>query len=299
MSQYKVPQDVEADDKLLGPFTFRQLIYLFVTAGLIAIAYLLATISLILVVIPVPLILLFGALALPLKKDQPMETYLAAVVSYYLKPRKRFWIPGQRESTIEITAPKLAEESRIRNISGDEASHRLSFLANIVDTEGSAIRDTSTIREELIAEANATPDIFDAYQTPHLDQIIARDVTARHDAAINQMKAAIEEKEHSSEAFKKDQLPRLEPLKKENPVVVTPKKPVSEELPEMSSNVVVKPLEKSEEKTPEPKKETPKNPELENLSENTDFSIATIAKQADRIAKSHIDETNETFISLH
>ena len=299
MSQYKVPQDVEADDKLLGPFTFRQLIYLFVTAGLIAIAYLLATISLILVIIPVPLILLFGALALPLKKDQPMETYLAAVVSYYLKPRKRFWNPGQRESTIEITAPKLAEESRIRNISGDEASHRLSFLANIVDTEGSAIRDTSTIREELIAEANATPDIFDAYQTPHLDQIIARDTTARHDAAINQMKAAIEEKEHSSEAFKKDQLPRLEPLKKENPVVVTPKKPVSEELPEMSSNVVVKPLEKSEEKTPEPKKEAPKNPELENLSENTDFSIATIAKQADRIAKSHIDETNETFISLH
>lgn len=28
MASYKVPQDVEADDKLIGPFSFRQFIYL-------------------------------------------------------------------------------------------------------------------------------------------------------------------------------------------------------------------------------------------------------------------------------
>ena len=38
MSVYKVPQDVEADDKLLGPFNFRQFIYLMVAGGLIALA---------------------------------------------------------------------------------------------------------------------------------------------------------------------------------------------------------------------------------------------------------------------
>ena len=27
MAVYKVPQDVEADDKLIGPFSFRQFIY--------------------------------------------------------------------------------------------------------------------------------------------------------------------------------------------------------------------------------------------------------------------------------
>ena len=30
MATYKVPQDVEAEDKLLGPFTFRQFIYLLI-----------------------------------------------------------------------------------------------------------------------------------------------------------------------------------------------------------------------------------------------------------------------------
>ena len=32
MATYKVPQDVEADDKLIGPFSFRQFIYLIVVA---------------------------------------------------------------------------------------------------------------------------------------------------------------------------------------------------------------------------------------------------------------------------
>ena len=84
MADYKVPQDVEADDKLLGPFTFRQLIYLFVTAGLIALAVALFKLFPLLALIPLPPILLFAVLALPLKKDQPMETYLAAVISFRL-----------------------------------------------------------------------------------------------------------------------------------------------------------------------------------------------------------------------
>ena len=42
MAVYKVPQDVEADDKLIGPFGFRQFIYLLMVAGLIALAWALA-----------------------------------------------------------------------------------------------------------------------------------------------------------------------------------------------------------------------------------------------------------------
>ena len=57
MAQYKVPQDVEADDKLVGPFTFRQLCYLFIAFGLGALAVLLFNIFPLLAAIPVPFIL--------------------------------------------------------------------------------------------------------------------------------------------------------------------------------------------------------------------------------------------------
>ena len=198
MAQYKVPQDVEADDKLLGPFSFRQFVYLLIVAGLIALAVGLFQIFPLLVIIPLPLILLFAALALPIKKDQPMETYLAAIVSYYLKPRTRFWMSGQRESTIDIIAPKTVEEVRTRDITGEEATHRLSFLADIVDTEGYAIKGTATnpMRDDLIAEANATADMFETDHFNNLEGTIEKDEGKRYREVINEMRAAIEKNDN-------------------------------------------------------------------------------------------------------
>ena len=100
MAVYKVAQDVEAEDKLLGPFSFRQFIYLIIVVIAIALAWGLSRLFIPLAIIPLPIILFFGALALPLRKDQPMEIYLAAILSFYLKPRKRLWIPDGIEQLV-------------------------------------------------------------------------------------------------------------------------------------------------------------------------------------------------------
>ena len=177
MAQYKVPQDVEADDKLLGPFSFRQFVYLMIAGALIALAVGLAQLFPLLAIIPLPPVVLFVALALPLKKDQPMETYLAALVSYYLKPRTRVWTAGQRESTIKITAPKKTEPTRTRDITGEEATHRLSFLADIVDTEGYAIKgiNANPMREDLMAEASTAVDMFEGSRFNNLASTIQKE----------------------------------------------------------------------------------------------------------------------------
>ena len=166
MSVYKVPQDVEADDKLLGPFNFRQFIYLIIVAGCIALEIFLWGIFPGLIILPLPIIIFFGALALPLRKDQPMETYLAAVVSFYLKPNKRFWQPDGVEHLIQISAPVNREEHLTKDLSQNEASRRLSYLADIVDTEGWAIKHSiapvnTTVREEYSNEARAAEDMFE------------------------------------------------------------------------------------------------------------------------------------------
>lgn len=140
MAVYKVAQDVEADDKLIGPFSFRQFVYLIIVALAAGLAWGLSRIAVPLFILPTPIILFFGALALPLRKDQPMEIYLAAMVSFYLKPRKRFWIPDGIESLIQITAPKVVEVQRTKDLSQTEAARRLGYLADIADTGGWAIR---------------------------------------------------------------------------------------------------------------------------------------------------------------
>lgn len=167
MAVYKVPQDVEADDKLIGPFSFRQFVYLIIVAISIAIAWGLAQLFIPLAIIPLPIILFFGALALPLRKDQPMEIYLAAVVSFYLKPRRRLWQADGIQSLVEITAPKVVEVVRAKDLSQSEAERRLSYLANIVDTGGWAIRNvaesqTSTaMQSDVYFAAQQTEDILD------------------------------------------------------------------------------------------------------------------------------------------
>ena len=201
MATYKVPQDVEADDKLLGPFTFRQLVYIMVILGLVLAMVGLFQIFPLLAVIPVPFILFFGILALPIKKDQPMETYLAALVSFYTKPKKRYWIAGQSDSTIQITAPKRTEPIRARNITGDEASHRLSFLSELVDSEGRAIKNANTtMKDDFYAEAMNTTDMFDRNSQFRSNNTLAQEEAERRAAVVNQMREAIQASEAEQQA---------------------------------------------------------------------------------------------------
>lgn len=318
MAQYKVPQDVEADDKLLGPFSFRQFVYLLIAAGCIALAVALWQLFPFLAIIPALPALFFIILALPLKKDQPMETYLAAIVSYYLKPHNRVWTPGQRESTIAITAPKIVDESRTRDITGEEATHRLSFLADIVDTEGQAIKGMGggQVSEELRVEANTMSDMFENNHFDSLESTIAKDENARHEEVMREMREAIARNDNLSVEGAKIQKYSDDELRGENasPEQGDGKRALMTEIvgnfgkepnfesesvvmPETSSdrepveNSHVKQAESNEKKATEVTK-----PSIIELANNTDFSVATIAKEANRIKER---DEGEVFISLH
>ena len=253
MAQYKVPQDVEAEDKLLGPFTFRQFIYLLIAAAGIAGAWGLFQLFPLLALIPLPFVFFFGVLALPLKKDQPMETYLAAIISFYFKPNRRIWTAGQRESTIKIIAPKKAEKSRTRNLTEEEASHRLSFLASIIDTEGYAIRGDSSMKDEYAAEADTIEDVLDA-DNPVIDRIIEQEQTERKQELIAQMHTAINRTDNLTATPSANT-----PIAAPSPILPAPSLPQPQATP------------------------TTINQQLQNLATNNSFSIQTIAQQANRI----------------
>ncbi len=237
MAQYKVPQDVEADDKLLGPFTFRQFVYLMIMGGCIGLAFALFQVFPVLALLPAPFIIFFGALALPLKRDQPMETYLAAVISYHLKPHNRLWNPGQRESTVEITAPKQVEEPRTRDLSGEEAGNRLSFLANVIDTEGYAVRgdlNNAPLQSAVIPnEADIAPDVLDYSSSAIINQKLEQQEAVRHQAALNQMRTAISQSSNPVTATPFTSNPTLQNLANNNEYSVAT---LSKEAARMTNN---------------------------------------------------------------
>jgi hypothetical protein cdiviTM7_00587 len=258
MATYKVPQDVEAEDKLLGPFTFRQFIYLLISAAGIAIIFGLFQIFPLLAIIPIPFTFFFLILALPIKKDQPMEVYLASIASFYLKPNTRRWTPGQKETTIKITAPKIVEKPRARNITEEEASTRLSFLSNLVDSEGYAIRGNSNFNEDFIAGNNNIVDILDQDSNQNINQMIAKEQQNRHAALISNMKAAISNADQN--------LPPTFTQNNTQTQFTTQPQYVNGFINQTSASQV--------------------NQGLQNLANNQDFTIDTISKQANRLTQS-------------
>lgn len=281
MATYKVPQDVEAEDRLLGPFTFRQFVYLLIAAIAGALAAALFQIFPLLAILPLPVVIFFLILALPLKKDQPMETYLAAIVSFYMKPNKRFWRPGQGETTIQITAPKIVEKSRTRDISEEEASHRLSFLSNLVDSEGYAIRGNhnGNFTENFIADTEDVNDFMDDSQNQNLINLMQKEKVARHAEIINQMKAAINNTENAmgpttisshqttlgSNSFSQNQT-TMSQTSSNQP---TPN-PFTQNQTIQNTNTLAN------------RNQSILNSNYQNLANNQNFSINTISKEANR-----------------
>lgn len=291
MAQYKVPQDVEADDKIVGPFSFRQFVYLGIVALAGALAWGLAQIFIVLVIIPLPIIVLFGALALPLRKDQPMEIYLAALVSFYLKPRQRLWDPEGVESLIEITTPKAVDEVRTKDITADDAEQRLGYLANIVDSRGWAIRSMGV-------QTPNTPLNPDAYYAAQQVEDVLSDTTAVSQSITQRMDEAAERARQ--EAIERMRNPAPAPV---IPDQVAPTAvPSYNPYPDDMKQAVVEPDDDADAAATNPTAPTtssiPPNTDIMNLVNNTDgLSIETVAKEANRLAQKSSDP-NEVFVSF-
>ena len=318
MAVYKVPQDVEADDKLIGPFIFRQFVYLIIVALSIAAAWALGQLFLPLIIIPLPVILLFGALALPLRKDQPMEIYMAAIVSFYLKPRKRLWKPDGLMSLIEITVPKVAEVQRTKDLSQSEASQRLSYLANVVDSQGWSVRGVgaptpnSPMNIDAYYAAQQTEDILDnnAPVSQNIDHMIDEADNRRRQEMIDRMHQAPVEPSVAApspqiinpyDTFLAQQTaPASVPVEDTFVAMPAPQAPqVAADDPSVHFNpypadirqTVIQPLSEQlvKQATPAPIPPTtstsvkPVSPDIINLANQHDLSIETIAREANRI----------------
>ncbi len=295
MANYKVPQDVEADDKLIGPFSFRQFIYLIIVALAGVAAWGLAQLFVGLAVIPLPIILFFGALALPLRKDQPMEIYLAAIISYYLKPHRRLWDPEGIESFIEITAPKVQEVQRSKNISQDDAEQRFSYLANIVDSQGWAIRG---VNGPVVANSAMNSDVF-------LEAQSAQDVLDTSNSVAQSFDMLMNER---TEQLKEEARARMFATPAAPPTP-DPATPVYNPYPTDIHQTVVQPIDDPSHIYTPPVSQLPVEPptttsdntpsaDIMNLANNSDISIETIAHEAHRLQEKENAASDEVVISL-
>lgn len=320
MAQYKVLQDIEAEDKLLGPLSLRQFIYAAITIALGFIVFkLVVSPAWFLSFIFLPPMLFFGLLAAPLGGQQSSEIWLLAKIRFFLMPRKRVWDQTGLKDLVTITVPKKIEKQLTKGYSKDEVKSRLRSLSATLDTRGWAIKnsgnmtgytfsgqDTSGDRLFDISEQSQpsiitepTADIFDPSENPraqNMDQLI--------NASAQKHRQAIDEnlRKHSQEVSTLP-LPQTPDITEKDEQELLKKLHASQAQPDLSNTnmKIIQPLSA--------KNTTQANPPLTNTTlqthqknqstlVNQDSSNATSSTTQQSISRTVTPTTNPAILNI-
>lgn len=138
--QYQVPQFIEIEDRIIGPLTLKQFIYLAFAAAILFVFWFLFKFYIwIMVALPVAAIALsFAFLKI---NDRPFVYFFIAAVSYFIKPRLYIFRTVSetpepekimKEKTPELIAPEKEEKITIS---------KLKELALSLDTGGGRLNN--------------------------------------------------------------------------------------------------------------------------------------------------------------
>jgi hypothetical protein len=180
MSTYKVIQDIEAEDHILGPLTLRQFIFALIAIFFFYISFVLFTKgAAVVTVIFLPPGLFFGFFAIPFGRDQPTEVWALAKLRFWLKPRKRVWNQSGVKELVTINAPKKIEKPLTNGLNQYEVESRLKALAGTLDSRGWIVKNaTSSLGAVGLVTVGGDSDRLvniDSYSVPTDDNLVAQD----------------------------------------------------------------------------------------------------------------------------
>lgn len=116
--RFQVPQFIDMEDKIFGPLTLKQFIYVAGGAGLVIIFFTLLP-KFLAFLIAAPFVGLSLALAFYKPNNRPFVHALEAMVSYFLGEKLYVWkkIPKEVKSS-EDSLPKMPPQLIVPNLSG-------------------------------------------------------------------------------------------------------------------------------------------------------------------------------------
>jgi hypothetical protein len=121
--RFQVPQFIEVEDKIFGPFTFKQFVYLAGGAGVVVFLFALLP-KFLAFLISVPVIVLVAALTFFQINNRPFAFVLEAFIKYVMSNKLYVWKkeqkavekkPEQGKSYNEVYVPKLSQ-SRLKDL---------------------------------------------------------------------------------------------------------------------------------------------------------------------------------------
>lgn len=112
MPQYKVPQNLDMQDRIVGPLTMYQFLYL-VIGFMVVYAIFRSGSILLFILVGLPIALLALALAFIKINDQPFLKFLLSLLGFLIKPKISIWHHGQGVARVEFNAQNPTENKKV------------------------------------------------------------------------------------------------------------------------------------------------------------------------------------------
>jgi hypothetical protein len=244
---------------------------------------------------------------------------------FKITPQKRLWDSDGLDSLIEITVPKTIEIRRTKDITQSEAQQRFGYLADLVDSQGWAVRGiqapNSAMTTDAYFAAQQTEDILDdsSATAQSLDQKIEQTDAKRRQEMVDRMKQQVTTPTQPTTTIPSTPSPNPYDFFTSTPSTVAPitppttqptspfmepqSTPVYNPYPTIQQAMITPLGEQSTTSGTPPSTPVPTTSEKQpsadiiNLANNSDLSIETIAREANRIHEKE-DMSEEVVISL-
>jgi hypothetical protein len=201
---YKIPQNVDLEDKIFGPFTLKQFLYL-LAAGIVTFI----SFSTFFSILPVVFYLITfvtwlatAAFVFVRPNEQTFAKFVTSFIWFTTKPQRRTWrrIPTLDQIKLQDEAPEVDPTPPEPNM--DEVRSRLARLAHVVDTRGWSDVDEPDVAAR-INSGEAKPEYNVSMTQSEQDELAADDVLASEDEEVGPSRAT-----HELDRMLKDGVPR-------------------------------------------------------------------------------------------
>ncbi len=128
---FSVPQFIDVEDKIAGPLTWRQLLWMIGMGILLLVIYnTIGTAGFL--IVAVPIVLLFCALAFYRPQGQPLIVFLFHGFTYFFRPKIAVWERpiARRQAAPEVEAAPVKAAAKAKQLSPEA----LRDLARLMDT---------------------------------------------------------------------------------------------------------------------------------------------------------------------
>lgn len=132
--QFSIPQFIETEDKIIGPLTLKQFLWLLGAAGVLTVIWMSTRNIAIFVVSGIPVGTLFLSMAFIKVNGRSLPVFIANVFSFFTRPNLYIW---RREYEKESSMKAPVQQSVKKEAVEEFTQSKIEELAWILDTRGS------------------------------------------------------------------------------------------------------------------------------------------------------------------